>query len=193
MFDAIWFNTVCDWQCSCATHLLEVLVEIEDMGAGHLKEKGLMRARIRSLVSLAQSIKRHITAAKESGQADMNVLYNIISQVDNRLSAKMAAASSHDSAAMKTLAFLTTLFLPGTFIATVFSTGFFDWQNSGMAVSKSFWVYWAFTLPLTVIVVVGWRIWWGLEQRRFDQDIKAEIKAINGSGGVVEETFRLFS
>jgi Mg2+ and Co2+ transporter CorA len=41
----------------------------------------------------------------------------------------MAAASSRDSAAMKTLAFLTTLFLPGTFIATVFSTGMFNWQG----------------------------------------------------------------
>lgn len=37
--------------------------------------------------------------------------------MDNRLTAKMAAVSSRDGSAMKTLAFMTTLFLPGTFVA----------------------------------------------------------------------------
>jgi hypothetical protein len=78
---------------------------------------------------------------------------------------------------MKTLAFLTTLFLPGTFIATMFSTGMFSWQGSSddsgskKVVSNLFWVYWAFTVPLTVIVAVGWRLWWSWEKKRFDDDV----------------------
>ena len=84
---------------------------------------------------------------------------------------------------MKTLAFLTALFLPGTFVATIFSTDFFDWQaeNGGMVVSELFWVFWALAVPLTIVIAVGWRLWWSFEKKRFDEDIKAEIKAINGS------------
>ncbi|KAI1419093.1 hypothetical protein F5Y12DRAFT_779702 [Xylaria sp. FL1777] len=180
-FDAIWFCSVSDWQCSCMKLLLEVLTEIEGMG---IRPRGarLMRTRIRYLTSLAESIRRHTIGMKENGQADMSVLHSIISQVDNRLNARLAAASSHDSAAMKTLAFLTALFLPGTFVATIFSTSFFNWQNNGMIVSKLFWVYWALAAPLTIVVAVGWRLWWSFEKKRFDQDIKAEIKAINGNG-----------
>jgi hypothetical protein len=43
--------------------------------------------------------------------------YSVIAQIDNRPNAKMAASSSRESTAMKTLAFITTLFLSGTFVA----------------------------------------------------------------------------
>lgn len=139
-------------------------------------------------------------------------LYSMISQVDNRLNAKMAAASSRDSAAMKTLAFLTTLFLPGTFIATVFSTGMFNWHidsesqraateraNDSQSqannlelpeestISNLFWVYWAVSIPLTILVAIGWRVWWSLEKKRFDRDVNAEINAVDSGDGNGED------
>lgn len=85
---------------------------------------------------------------------------------------------------MKTLAFLTTLFLPGTFVATIFSTGMFEWKGNsdesgdGRVVSKLFWVYWALAIPLTLVVAVGWRLWWSWEKKQFDKDIDAEVKAV---------------
>ncbi|KAI0505610.1 hypothetical protein F5B22DRAFT_627119 [Xylaria bambusicola] len=182
MFDVVWYCGVADCQCACMKLLLEVLVELEGMSGARSHEMG---AKVRYLASLAEGIKRQTIGMKENGQADMSVLHSIISQVDNRLNARLAAASSHDSAAMKTLAFLTALFLPGTFVATIFSTDFFDWQpenDGGMVVSELFWVFWAFAVPLTVVVAVGWRLWWSFEKKRFDEDIKAEIKAIDGSG-----------
>ncbi|KAI1314111.1 hypothetical protein F5Y03DRAFT_336175 [Xylaria venustula] len=187
MFDAVWFCNVTDWQYSTMKSLSELLTEIEENGM-RTKAMRLMRIRIRYLTSLAEGLKRQTIGMKENGQADMSVLHSIISQVDNRLNARLAAASSHDSAAMKTLAFLTALFLPPTFVATIFSTDFFNWQDSGMVVSELFWVYWALAAPLTVVVAVGWRLWWSFEKKRFDQDIKAEIKAISGNGNVHGET-----
>ncbi|KAF2972222.1 hypothetical protein GQX73_g1319 [Xylaria multiplex] len=178
-FDAIWFCSVSDWQCSCLKLLLDVLTDIEDVGLV-LKEARSMHSKIRYLTSLAESIKRCTNGMKENGQADMSVLHSIISQVDNRLNAKLAAAASHDSAAMKTLAFLTTLFLPGTFVATIFSTDFFNWSDNGTVVSDLFWVYWAWAVPLTIVVAAGWRVWWSFEKKRFDEDVKAEINASSG-------------
>ena len=116
----------------------------------------------------------------------------------------MAATSSQDSTAMKTLAFITTLFLPATFVAvspfslpipqatltnycqTVFSTGMFNWQSSvpsssSRIVSSYFWIYWAFTIPLTIIVAFSWRLWWAWEKRCLDQDVLLEIEKIEES------------
>jgi hypothetical protein len=87
---------------------------------------------------------------------------------------------------MKTLAFLTTLFLPGTFVATIFSTGMFDWKkgsdqsDDGRVVSELFWVYWAFAIPLTALVGVGWRLWWSWAKKHFDRDIDAAVEAADG-------------
>ncbi|ORY19019.1 hypothetical protein BCR34DRAFT_582580 [Clohesyomyces aquaticus] len=136
MHEAIFLCRLSNWQCSSLKQLAECSAE------------GISSSNIEQ---------------KEKGQADMNVLYSVISQVGNRLNAKIAAASSRDSAAMKTLAFLTTLFLPGTFVATVFSTGMFNWRRSDdgtgdrKVVSELFWVYWALAVPLTIVVGVGWR------------------------------------
>ena len=56
-------------------------------------------------------------------------LFNLIAQEDNTLnrgiaedSKQLAEASKRDSSAMKIIAFLTTVFLPGTFVAvSIFS------------------------------------------------------------------------
>jgi hypothetical protein len=49
--------------------------------------------------------------------AELLQLYSFVAQTDNRLSARLAATSGRDSTSMKILAFITTLFLPGTFTA----------------------------------------------------------------------------
>jgi hypothetical protein len=117
----------------------------------------------------------------------------------------MAATSSRDSSAMKTLAFITTVFLPGTFVAvrsplhslqsplltfsssqTIFSTGLFNWQaqaqtSSPRLLSPYFWIYWAFTIPLTLLVAFSWRMWWAWEKRHLDHDVLLEIENIENN------------
>jgi Mg2+ and Co2+ transporter CorA len=48
-------------------------------------------------------------------------LYNFVAQADSGLNSRVAAAAGLDSAAMKTLAFVTTVFLPPTFVAVSIS------------------------------------------------------------------------
>jgi hypothetical protein len=42
----------------------------------------------------------------------------------------------------------------------------FDWQASSddsgghRVMSKNFWIYWVVSLPLTALILVGWRFWW---------------------------------
>jgi glutamate-1-semialdehyde 2,1-aminomutase len=50
----------------------------------------------------------------------MEQLYSYIAQTDNPINAKIAVSSARDSSAMKTLALITTVFLPGAYIAVRF-------------------------------------------------------------------------
>jgi hypothetical protein len=93
---------------------------------------------------------------------------------------ELAAASKQDSSAMKIIAFLTTVFLPGTFVAvhalsisavkiliksqTLFSMPFFNWDAESVshAANSNFWFYWAVTGPLTLatmFIVIAWAVW----------------------------------
>ena len=118
--------------------------------------------------------------------------------MDSNVNSTIAATTGLDSVAMKALAFVTTLFLPPTFVAvsmihpiqstmeltnlfieqTLFSMSMFDWQADAKAqssnssegtdvVSKYFGVYWAVSLPLTIVVLSTWRTWWHREKDRY--------------------------
>jgi hypothetical protein len=77
---------------------------------------------------------------------------------------KLAHASKRDSSAMKTISLLGAIFLPGAYMASVFSMTFFNFQTSdGPVLSPKFWVYWVITVPLTIGIVAFWYVY---EKRR---------------------------
>ena len=81
----------------------------------------------------------------------------------------LASATREDSNAMKTLAAVTVVFLPSTFVAALFSTPLFHWspENSGNSVvSKQFWIFWATSIPLTIVTLGAWVIWIRIQSRR---------------------------
>lgn len=43
---------------------------------------------------------------------------------------------------------------------SLFDMSMFEWPHTpGQTVSSRFWVYWAITLPLTLVVVIIWLAW----------------------------------
>lgn len=50
---------------------------------------------------------------------------------------------------------MTMLFLPATFFAALFSTPMLDWQGPQI-IQPRFWIYWAFTIPCTTLVIISW-------------------------------------
>ncbi|KAK8071834.1 hypothetical protein PG996_005182, partial [Apiospora saccharicola] len=74
----------------------------------------------------------------------------------------LANASKRDSASMKTLTMLGAVFLPGTFLSSMFSMPFFEFHDMSGPVSRSLWIYIVLTVPLTGLVVL---IWWWIDQR----------------------------
>jgi len=51
-------------------------------------------------------------------------------------------------------------FLPATFVAAILSIGAFDWTQDPPTVYPSFWVFWVWAVPttlLTLVVYFGWK------------------------------------
>jgi Mg2+ and Co2+ transporter CorA len=79
-------------------------------------------------------------------------------------SASIAYETRRDSAAMKTIAILTMLYLPATFVCSLFGTNFFALSTNGpgipvFVVSDLWWMYPATAVPLTLLNLVVWRVW----------------------------------
>lgn len=92
---------------------------------------------------------------------------------------------------MKTLAAVTVLFLPGTFVASLFAMPLFRWDVDATSsiVSRHFWIYWAVMIPLTVATVLAWILWTrmtGLRHRA--QDRMGRESLLNEIDGAEEST-----
>ncbi|KAI1075585.1 hypothetical protein F5B20DRAFT_573398 [Whalleya microplaca] len=108
-------------------------------------------------------------STKLEGLENYACINSIINQRESRLSLRIAAeqhqlanASKRDNRSMKTLTFLGSLFLPGTFLSSIFSMSFFDFSNDNTSpVSARLWLYLVIMVPLTFLIVGGW---WKFDQ-----------------------------
>jgi hypothetical protein len=116
---------------------------------------------------------------------------------------RLAHASKRDSTAMKGLSLLGALFLPSTYLASLFSMTFFNFQNGktslqspsiplftdngntdradgdeGSTVSPRLWIYFVIAIPLTTCIVGSW-LWFDKRREaqfaREDEDLERNI------------------
>lgn len=89
-------------------------------------------------------------------------MLNIIAQRDAEYTAAIAVDTKRDSIAMKMIAVLGIVFLPGTYIATLLGMNMFTWSDadseeiSSLKVSPGMWIYWVITVPLTILTFIVW-------------------------------------
>ena len=82
-------------------------------------------------------------------------LFALLTHEDARANIELADKAKRDSSSMKTIAVMTMAFLPATFFAAIFALPSLQWDKPGV-IKSNFWVYWAFTLPATLIVFATW-------------------------------------
>jgi hypothetical protein len=126
----------------------------------------------RFVLRLAMTAQSQIQHLHDRAQSQSTFLLNRMAQNEAAATSAIAADSKRDSTAVKIIAILTMLFLPGTFVATFFSMTMFDWNigngtaESGIQVSSYIWVYWVVTIPLTALVMGCWILWNRKEESR---------------------------
>ncbi|RVX70367.1 hypothetical protein B0A52_05866 [Exophiala mesophila] len=117
------------------------------------------------------------------------VIDSTISTADTLTMIRLARSSRSDSNTMKAITILTMVFLPATFICSLFGMGFFGFtfgsdsdpgsdsnsdsqstttvvdqhNNHHIRIADQFWVYFAITVPLTILVLAIFAAWlrWG--------------------------------
>ncbi|KAF3073740.1 hypothetical protein CFAM422_004489 [Trichoderma lentiforme] len=128
-------------------------------------------------------IQMYADTSMQRLEIQRSALYTMMSQKESRLnleiasdSKKLAHATERESKSMKGISLLGTIFLPGTFLASIFSTTFFDFGNgtdAAAVVSPKFWVYWVFTIPFTLVVVGLYLLW---ERRRLREYMREDAE-----------------
>jgi hypothetical protein len=114
--------------------------------------------------------------------------FNLVTQADSGVMKADSAVLKTDSRAMKFIAFLTLVFLPATGVASVFSTPFFDvdWdlpdtEEKVLRTARSFWIFWAVVLPLTLVGLLLCFAWVNLpENYKFTIKSYAGKMALSG-------------
>ncbi|MCJ1479399.1 hypothetical protein MMC13_008084 [Lambiella insularis] len=115
--------------------------------------------------------------------------FHLSTQLDNetnvrisRLTSIIARDTQRDSSSMITIAALTMMFLPGTFVSAIFSMVFFNVEKDATGVekfwvSRQWWYYLIVSIPLTAIVFAIWNAW---QRKRFHGKEIEEPLALKG-------------
>ncbi|CAM1505370.1 Fc.00g110070.m01.CDS01 [Cosmosporella sp. VM-42] len=138
-----------------------------------------MLARIDFYKVKLVGLENYIYTTLERLKVQREALYSLMSQREARLNLEIAGeqrriahASKRDSTAMKTLSLMGALFLPGTYLASVFSMTFFNFEaDADPVVSTNLWIYFAVTVPITALIVASWTL---IDRRRVDKHKKED-------------------
>ncbi|SPO01163.1 uncharacterized protein DNG_03910 [Cephalotrichum gorgonifer] len=122
-----------------------------------------MLSRLEFYMVKLKGLENYSWTTLERLRIQREALYNIAAIRESKLSLQIAKeqkylahATKHDGTAMKTLTLLGAIFLPGTYLASVFGMTFFNFEQSADPVSIDLWIYFALTIPLTAAIVGSW-------------------------------------
>lgn len=150
-----------------------LLVAIETISNMHIQYSSFLRNRSvhASSVNLEQILNfqkqllkgQHTrsVAIEARLKNELNLVLNLVAQQESGAIVRISQAAHSDGAAMRAVAVVTLVFLPSTFVSTIFSTTFFSSGSSSASwtISKKFWIYWVFSVPLTAVTIGMWVCW----------------------------------
>ncbi|KAK4185069.1 hypothetical protein QBC35DRAFT_440184 [Podospora australis] len=117
-----------------------------------------IQKRLKEIVNEYEEKSQECSMVIDGMTVSAQLSWNQIGYQDTQTNLKIATATRQDSNQMRSIAFLTMIFLPATFLSSLFSTTFFNWSPSDdeKIVSSYFWVYPVLAVPITAVVVVCW-------------------------------------
>ncbi|KAL9582173.1 MAG: hypothetical protein Q9203_005608 [Teloschistes exilis] len=143
---------------------------VERMSAAHRKLMQESDAALKNAFSLVgDSLEQHVQTLharrrwllsyKSRKDIAMNLVFNLVTQQDSETNMSIAQATKNDSAAMKTIAALTMVFLPATAVSSFFGMAFFNGQGGSLTVTSNWWIFLATTIPMTLMLLLIWLRW----------------------------------
>lgn len=126
--------------------------------------------------TLFQSTQRRLASLDSRMANIISLTFHIVAQGDSRL-------MQSESQSMKTIAVMTLIFMPLSTVAGIFGTEFMkieDGPSHHIVVSQDFWLLWLIAVPLTIIVIVVWRVWYADAKGRLIDEIPRDAERYMG-------------
>jgi protein-S-isoprenylcysteine O-methyltransferase Ste14 len=112
-------------------------------------------------------------------------------QLDAKTNVDIATATKDDGVAMKTIAVVTMLFLPATFVSSLLGTNFFNFnpdQHGGhMTYSHDLWIYFVVSVVLTLGLFTLWWAWQRMRQRKLASSRLEQTNAMERAYAVLQK------
>ncbi|KAL8705422.1 MAG: hypothetical protein Q9201_001446 [Fulgogasparrea decipioides] len=161
-FQAGWIEWL-EAQHSVLNQLRFGTCEVSGIAPTHRAAEECIASSFSLCASFSRERLEQVRTLRNRIRIQLSVVANFIAHNDSATNLTIAEASrriafetKRDSDAMKTIAALTMVFLPATFVATLFGMVFFNTDpgsGSGFRVNAWWWVYLAATIPLTMLTV----------------------------------------
>ncbi|KAK0719296.1 hypothetical protein B0H67DRAFT_660748 [Lasiosphaeris hirsuta] len=104
--------------------------------------------------------------------------WNYYTRRDSRANIIIANATKRDGSQMRMISLLGMTFLPGTFLATMFSMGFFNWSpTDDRIISPWITLYVGLTITLTTLTLWQWKRWTTEEEKNARLQLKRELES----------------
>ncbi|PYH64274.1 uncharacterized protein BO88DRAFT_491489 [Aspergillus vadensis CBS 113365] len=129
-------------------HHQQILENIPD-GDRHVTE--MAQGMLTHVETQFQSISLRLKGLEKRMNNIIALSFHLVTQDGNRI---MQA----DSSSMATIAFVTLVFLPVSTVSTIFGNQFFNFDPVTIRISQSFWIFWVVSVPLTLLVLLVWRV-----------------------------------
>ncbi|KAK0737151.1 hypothetical protein B0T21DRAFT_364564 [Apiosordaria backusii] len=134
------------------------LKELESWQTSAREEGKRIQKRLKEIMGEYDCKLRECSMVLDGVTLSAQLSWNQIGFQDTRTNMKIAAATRRDGNQMRLIALLTMIFLPATFLASLFSMTFFNWDapEGEQIVSPYVWIYSVAVVPITAVVVGAW-------------------------------------
>ncbi|KAK1508845.1 hypothetical protein CABS01_08075, partial [Colletotrichum abscissum] len=104
---------------------------------------------------------------------------NYYTRRDAKVSIIIANATKRDGSQMRSISLLGMIFLPGTFLASLFSMSFFNWTppDGNQIISPWIALYGVLVIVITLITVWGMRKWMEAEEKKAREQMAKEVNS----------------
>ncbi|KAJ4378680.1 hypothetical protein N0V86_005551 [Didymella sp. IMI 355093] len=117
--------------------------------------------------TLFQSTQRRLASLDKRMANIIQLSFHLVTVGDSRI-------MMSENQSMKTIAVMTLIFMPLSTVAGIFGTQFMKLDEDApwhIRVSQDFWLLWVIAVPLTLIVLLIWRVWYHVVRGRLRDDL----------------------
>jgi Mg2+ and Co2+ transporter CorA len=126
--------------------------------------------------TLFQSTQRRLASLDKRMANIIQLSFHLVTVGDSRI-------MMSENQSMKTIAVMTLIFMPLSTVAGIFGTQFMKLDEEEpwhIRVSQDFWLLWVIAAPLTVLVVIIWRVWYYDARGRLEDALPRREKGEHG-------------